>query len=161
VDVFGFVPRLQLVELLPQIEDRHFAEAMQYFLQKVGNITLENLCINTPIYYEVNGRLMVQKLVVLSMDAVSRWVQRGNGALGVENSFPHERKPHRGQKSGNSCFRLKISLRPDYTLLIEIQYVPSRRIWHIKEIAFYPIDSTDLPRIKVKGMALSCEPSNP
>jgi hypothetical protein len=63
VDLFGFVPRLQLLELLPQINDRHLAEAVQYFLLKCGKVTLGNLRIDAPLYYEVNGRWMVQKFM--------------------------------------------------------------------------------------------------
>jgi hypothetical protein len=48
VDLFGLVPRRQLAKLLPQIDDRHFAEALQYFLQKVGKIKLEYLRIVPP-----------------------------------------------------------------------------------------------------------------
>jgi hypothetical protein len=65
VELFGFLPRLQLVDLLPQINDRHLAEAVQYFLLKCGKITLGNLRIDAPLYYEVNGhgRRMVQKVL--------------------------------------------------------------------------------------------------
>jgi hypothetical protein len=63
VELFGFVPRLQLLGLLPHIDDCHLAEAMQYFLLKCGKVTLGNLRIDTPLYYEVNGRWMVQKFL--------------------------------------------------------------------------------------------------
>jgi hypothetical protein len=60
VDLFGLVPRCQLVKLLPQIDDRHFAEALQYFLQKVGKITLGELSIIPPKRNNPNGRPMVE-----------------------------------------------------------------------------------------------------
>jgi hypothetical protein len=39
------VPRKQLVELLPQIDDRQFAKVLQFFLNKYGEITLGSLSI--------------------------------------------------------------------------------------------------------------------
>jgi hypothetical protein len=45
VDLFGSVPREQLVELLPQIDDRQFAKVLQFFLNKCGQITIGSLSI--------------------------------------------------------------------------------------------------------------------
>jgi hypothetical protein len=39
------VPREQLVELLPQIDDRQFAKVLQFFLNKCGEITIGSLSI--------------------------------------------------------------------------------------------------------------------
>jgi hypothetical protein len=42
-DLFGFVPRPQLVDLLPKIDDRKFASVVQFFLNKCGEITFGKL----------------------------------------------------------------------------------------------------------------------
>jgi hypothetical protein len=47
-DVFGFLPRSQLVAFSPHIHDRQFARVVQFFLHKCGQITLGNLHITTP-----------------------------------------------------------------------------------------------------------------
>jgi hypothetical protein len=60
VDLFGFVPRRQLVKLVPQIFDPYFVEVLQYFLQKVGNITLDFFRIVPPERNDPNGRPMVE-----------------------------------------------------------------------------------------------------
>jgi hypothetical protein len=44
-DIFGFLPRPQLPELVPQIGDWHFAGKAQYYLHECGRITLGNLDI--------------------------------------------------------------------------------------------------------------------
>jgi hypothetical protein len=44
-DIFGFLPRPQLAELVPQIGDWHFAEKAQYYLHKCGKITLGEMYI--------------------------------------------------------------------------------------------------------------------
>jgi hypothetical protein len=46
-DVFGFLPRSQLVAFSPHIHDRQFARVVQFFLHKCGQITLGNLHITT------------------------------------------------------------------------------------------------------------------
>jgi hypothetical protein len=44
-NIFGFVPRPQLAELVPQIGDWRFAEKAQYYLHEFGRITLGDLHI--------------------------------------------------------------------------------------------------------------------
>jgi hypothetical protein len=46
-DLFGFLPRTQLVALLPRIDDRKFASFLQFFLVKCGKVTLDNLTIKS------------------------------------------------------------------------------------------------------------------
>jgi hypothetical protein len=45
VDMFGFLHRPQLAELVPQIGDWHFATKAQYYLHECGQITLGDLDI--------------------------------------------------------------------------------------------------------------------
>jgi hypothetical protein len=45
-DIFGFLPRPQLAELVPQIGDWHFASKAQYYLHGCGRITLGELHIS-------------------------------------------------------------------------------------------------------------------
>jgi hypothetical protein len=47
VDLFGSVPRNQLAQLLPQIDDRQFAKFLQFFLNKCGEVTLGHLQIES------------------------------------------------------------------------------------------------------------------
>jgi hypothetical protein len=44
-DIFGFLPRPQLAELVPQIGDWHFASKAQYYLHEFGKISLGYLDI--------------------------------------------------------------------------------------------------------------------
>jgi hypothetical protein len=46
-DVFGFVPRSQLVLLTTTISDRQFVSYVQFFLHKCGQITLDKLTMAT------------------------------------------------------------------------------------------------------------------
>jgi hypothetical protein len=46
-DIFGFLPRAQLAQIVPQIGDRHFASKAQFYLHKCGKITLGNLEISS------------------------------------------------------------------------------------------------------------------
>jgi hypothetical protein len=62
VDLFGFLPRRKLVQLLPQICDREFAEAIQYFLLKIGKITLSHLAIFPPRQSDGNGRPKMENI---------------------------------------------------------------------------------------------------
>jgi hypothetical protein len=39
-DIFGFLPRPQLVELVPHINDRQFIKPIIFFLNKCGEVTL-------------------------------------------------------------------------------------------------------------------------
>jgi hypothetical protein len=47
-DLLPFVPRLQLVEIVKQLGDRQFAKILQFFLTRVGRITLGYLSIVAP-----------------------------------------------------------------------------------------------------------------
>jgi hypothetical protein len=47
-DLLPFVPRRQLVEIVKQLNDRQFASILQFFLTKVGQITLGHLRIMVP-----------------------------------------------------------------------------------------------------------------
>jgi hypothetical protein len=60
VDLFGFVPRRQLVKLLPRIGDRQFAQAIQYFLLKLGQFTLGQLRVIAPREDDMDGCPMVK-----------------------------------------------------------------------------------------------------
>jgi hypothetical protein len=52
-DIFGFLPRTQLAQLVPQIGDRHFASKAQFYLHECGKITLGNLEISSiPVHSE-------------------------------------------------------------------------------------------------------------
>jgi hypothetical protein len=44
-DIFGFLPRPQLAELVPQIGDWHFATKAQYYMHECGLITLCDMYI--------------------------------------------------------------------------------------------------------------------
>jgi hypothetical protein len=44
-DIFGFLPRPQLAEIVPEIGDWRFAEKAQYYLHEYGRITLGDLDI--------------------------------------------------------------------------------------------------------------------
>jgi hypothetical protein len=57
--LFGFLPRTQLVALIPQIDDRKFASFLQFFLIKCGKVTLGDLRI-TKSYG--NGPAFVRRL---------------------------------------------------------------------------------------------------
>jgi hypothetical protein len=46
-DVFGYLPRSQLVTFFPHIDDRQFSRVLQFFLHKCGQITLGRLHIRT------------------------------------------------------------------------------------------------------------------
>jgi hypothetical protein len=46
-DIFGFLPRSQLIQLSPHILDRQFSAFVQFFLHKCGQITLGKLCIES------------------------------------------------------------------------------------------------------------------
>jgi hypothetical protein len=59
VDVFGFLPRSSLVQLIPQIKDRKFASILQFFLYKCGQVTLEWLRIKSS--WDAYGPAIVQK----------------------------------------------------------------------------------------------------
>jgi hypothetical protein len=56
-DVFGFLPRSQLVAFSPHICDRQFASFIQFFLHKCGQIILGKLHIRNPT--NVNGPIVV------------------------------------------------------------------------------------------------------
>jgi hypothetical protein len=47
-DLLPFVPRNQLVKIVKQLGDRQFAKILQFFLTKVGQITLGHLRIVAP-----------------------------------------------------------------------------------------------------------------
>jgi hypothetical protein len=47
-NIFGFVPRPQLAELVPEIGDWRFAEKAQYYLHEFGRITLGDIYIRKP-----------------------------------------------------------------------------------------------------------------
>jgi hypothetical protein len=55
-DVFGFLPRSQLVAFSPHIHDRQFAYVLQFFIHKCGQITLGNLHITK--LTNGNGRIV-------------------------------------------------------------------------------------------------------
>jgi hypothetical protein len=61
-DIFGFLPRPQLGELVPQIGDWHFALKAQYYLHEFGRITLGDLHItkSTSWIDKKNGRPIVK-----------------------------------------------------------------------------------------------------
>jgi hypothetical protein len=48
-EIFGFLPRPQLAELVPEIGDWRFAEKAQYYLHEFGRITLGDLYIRRSI----------------------------------------------------------------------------------------------------------------
>jgi hypothetical protein len=54
-DLLPFVPRRQLVEIVKQLGDRQFASILQFFLTRVGQITLEHLRIVAPRENDPNG----------------------------------------------------------------------------------------------------------
>jgi hypothetical protein len=54
-DLLPFVPRLQLVEIVKQLNDHQFAKILQFFLTEVGQITLDNLRIVAPRENDPNG----------------------------------------------------------------------------------------------------------
>jgi hypothetical protein len=64
-DLFGFLPRTQLVALLPRIDDRKFASFLQFFLVKCGKVTLGDLRI-TKSYG--NGPACVRRLGQYNME---------------------------------------------------------------------------------------------
>jgi hypothetical protein len=59
VDVFGFLPRSYLANLIPQIRDRKLALILQFFLNKCGQVTLEWIRIKSS--WNTYGSAIVQK----------------------------------------------------------------------------------------------------
>jgi hypothetical protein len=60
-DLLAFVPRHQLVEIVGQIGDRHFARALQFCLHKIGKVFLGGLRIFPPRKKDgQNGRPFVK-----------------------------------------------------------------------------------------------------
>jgi thioredoxin-related protein len=61
-DLFGFLPRSQLLEIVSHIADRQFAKFVQFFLHECGQITLGELHIksssdeNEPAIVKSNNR---------------------------------------------------------------------------------------------------------
>jgi hypothetical protein len=60
-DMFGFVPRPQLAELVPDIGDWHFAAKAQYYLHECGKITLGKLRIEPSTFEDEDGLIIVVK----------------------------------------------------------------------------------------------------
>jgi hypothetical protein len=61
-DVFGFLPRCQLGELVPQIGDWYFASKAQFYLHECGQITLGWLNIG-PSSINENANPIVEVVV--------------------------------------------------------------------------------------------------
>jgi hypothetical protein len=60
-DIFGFLPRRQLAEIVPEIGDWHFAERAQYFLHECSKITLDSLEIRRSSSW-INRKVPIVKL---------------------------------------------------------------------------------------------------
>jgi hypothetical protein len=74
-DIFGFLPRPQLAELVPDIGDWHFASKAQYYLHEFGKITLGYLHIrrSTSWANRKNGLPIAKLLISNENDDQAGW----------------------------------------------------------------------------------------